>query len=424
MNKYLDNVRTQYEQYPYPPRNPEDEQQRLIEIAIDQLSIINFYCFKGKQSFENVNILVAGGGTGDSTIFLAEQLRDKNSKVVYVDISKHSMAIAQQRAQKRKLTNIQWVHGSILSLSEYNLGLFDYISCTGVLHHLNDPKHGLHTLKSVLKPTGAMGIMLYGKYGRSGVYQMQELMRLINQKSTTLPEKIKNTRTVLDELPESNWFQHNQNFISDHDKLGDNGLVDLLLHEQDRSYSIDEIYQLLDSVNLRLVEFSSVKMRLSYRPEQYIQNKELISQIKKLSVRKQQHIAELLVGAFKKHEFFVSEKNNTKADFNDLNNIPFFHPHKTYHSLGQRISNQIAKQSSNHIALKHSSGYEFDLAADQLNYHFFKNINGEITLIEIFNKIRTGINGCKLTNSEISKHLFPSYYKFEQLDWLLLKSQA
>ena len=47
----------------------------------------------------------------------------------------------------------------------------------GVLHHLENPKLGLNVLKNVLKDDGFMSIMVYGKYGRTGVYQMQDLMK-------------------------------------------------------------------------------------------------------------------------------------------------------------------------------------------------------------------------------------------------------
>ena len=48
------------------------------------------------------------------------------------------------------------------------------------MHHLEDPDAGLRALLSVLKDGGALGIMVYGQYGRTGVYQMQETLRLIN----------------------------------------------------------------------------------------------------------------------------------------------------------------------------------------------------------------------------------------------------
>lgn len=56
----------------------------------------------------------------------------------------------------------------------------DGLVCAGVLHHLENPAAGLQALRAVLSDQGAMMIMLYGKYGRTGVYQVQELLRMIN----------------------------------------------------------------------------------------------------------------------------------------------------------------------------------------------------------------------------------------------------
>jgi len=420
---YLENIRSQYEQYPYPPREPQDEIKRLLEVELDRLATINFYCFKGKQSFDNVKILIAGGGTGDSTIFLAEQLRHKkNAEVVYLDISLASIAIVKQRAKIRRLNNIRWIHGSIMSLPDYDIGPFDYINCTGVLHHLDEPAKGIACLKSVLKPSGAFGVMLYGKYGRTGVYQMQKLLKLINQNESELSGRIENTRKIINELPATNWFCHNQEYINDHTTLGDSGLVDLLLHEQDVSYSIDEIYQLLDSAKLNFVEFCSVKMRLAYRPEQYISNQEVLSKIKLLSVKQQQQIAELLVGAFKKHEFYVSNETSTKADFYDIRNIPFFFPEKLYADLGQIIAQEMERNPQGKVALKHVSGYEFDILSSQIASYFFKQIDGKKSLQTIFERIRHQIGSQSLDNQKIYDCIQPYYQSFQQLDWLLLRA--
>ena len=61
---------------------------------------------------DRVCALVAGGGTGDATIFLAEQLRGTNAEVVHLDMSQASIALAQARAQIRGLDNITWVQKS------------------------------------------------------------------------------------------------------------------------------------------------------------------------------------------------------------------------------------------------------------------------------------------------------------------------
>ena len=54
---------------------------------------------------------------------------------------------------------------------------FDHVVCTGVLHHLADPALGLRALREVLAPGGAMTLMVYARYGRTGVYLFQDYCR-------------------------------------------------------------------------------------------------------------------------------------------------------------------------------------------------------------------------------------------------------
>jgi ubiquinone/menaquinone biosynthesis C-methylase UbiE len=83
--------------------------------------------------------LVAGGGTGDSTIHLAEQLRESDSVIIHLDLSESSIEIARQRAAVRNMNNITWMQGSLLDLRDADLESFDYINCSEVLHHLHNP---------------------------------------------------------------------------------------------------------------------------------------------------------------------------------------------------------------------------------------------------------------------------------------------
>ena len=181
-SNYAPEVRAQYEDYPFPLRDPSDESKRLVVTDQDSLGKLNHFCFGGRQSFGNgFRVLVAGGGTGDHTIFLAEQLRDYDASITYIDISRASMDIARERGRIRNLDNIEWHHGSLLDIASLGLAPFDMISCTGVLHHLPEPERGIEALRAVLATDGAMSLMLYGRTGRLAVYASQELMSLVNE---------------------------------------------------------------------------------------------------------------------------------------------------------------------------------------------------------------------------------------------------
>ena len=176
-------VRSQYEILPYPTRNPMDEDHRLEPTPFAKPYLINRIVFKGSNTIMvpnakhlnfTVRVLVAGGGTGDSTIHLAQRCTDLNISgvhIVHLDLSQASIRIAQARLARRNISSgvtVAFVRGSILDLMNKQVlpGCslpFDYIDCVGVLHHLPDPVQGVRALQSVLADHGAIGMMLYGK---------------------------------------------------------------------------------------------------------------------------------------------------------------------------------------------------------------------------------------------------------------------
>ncbi|MEX0583613.1 MAG: hypothetical protein WD185_08095, partial [Sneathiella sp.] len=115
--------------------------------------------------------------------------------------------------------------------------------CCGVLHHLEEPEAGLAALAECLTDDGGMGLMLYATLGRTGVYPVQNALKSLTA-GDTVAEQIKLAKSLLKDLPPSNWLNKNA-VVGDH-KLGeDAALYDLLLHPRDRSYLVPELLELL-----------------------------------------------------------------------------------------------------------------------------------------------------------------------------------
>ena len=418
-----DAVRDHYEAHPYPPRNPDDERTRLENCWHDFLELINFYCFRGRNNFaDHFRVLVAGGGTGDQTIFLAEQLRfNRNAEIVHVDISAKATEIAKRRAEVRRLTNITWVHNSVLELPSLRLGHFDYITCEGVLHHLEDPAAGLRALNAVLKDNGAMMIMLYGKYGRTGVYHMQELMRRINVQESDLRARIDNTKAVLECLPKTNWFRRGEDLIGDHKELGDTGIVDVFLHAQDRPYTVEEVYELVEGCGLQLIELID-QGRSQYMVESYIRHPGLLEKIKRLPRRQQQAIAELVAGDLTRHNFYVARATDRVATPDDLKNVPFY-----FLTSPGDIAEWMDKHPGQSVSVK-STLYQspLEIKAGKYTKHLFRHLDGERSLKEIFEEVRKDVrlNEQQLTNDELLREFTPIYERFNAVGWMLLRHRA
>jgi len=417
---YLHEVREQYEQYPYPLRDPEDERKRLLTTEDSFLEKINHYCYQGKHDFHNFRALVAGGGTGSAAIFLAEQLRqNKKSEVVYLDISARSMEIAQKRAAIRGLDNITWVHDSLLNLPESGLGLFDYINCVGVLHHLEDYTKGLQALAAVLADDGCLGIMVYGKTGRTPVYQMQELMRMVNEGEPDMQVRVENTRQILADLPPTNFFKRfEKEWLSEVDKYGDIGVYDLFLHSQDHGFDVLELYEWVEKCGFFLVEFigSKFESKIGYEPQTFLRQSPLLQTITKLPVSRQQAIAEHLSGLIQRHSFYLSRKKKTIASLDDLENIPFF-----FRTVPQGIAEMIETHPGEKISLSSPDQVALHFMPGKYSAALFRHLNGERSLKTIFNRVRKEGHGLKVSNRELLEDFRPVYTILSNIGWLLLR---
>jgi len=247
-------VRAQYEAYPYPARDPAGERTRLITGSPSHVLEVDHFVFGGARDWSQpLRVLVAGGGTGDALIQLAQQMQDAGrvAEITYLDLSTASRAIAEERARVRGLSGIRFVTGSLLEAAEHSQ--FDYIDCCGVLHHLPDPAEGFRALLAALAPGGGMGFMVYAPYGRSGVYPLQEAFGALFEGMA--PEaRLKAARELVAGLPEGHPFRANIN-LGDH-KDSDAGFYDLLLHAQDRAFDVTALCDMLEATGWHLSGFT------------------------------------------------------------------------------------------------------------------------------------------------------------------------
>ncbi|MEQ8247034.1 MAG: class I SAM-dependent methyltransferase [Alphaproteobacteria bacterium] len=298
-----DRVRAHYEALPYPTRDPADERKRLIEGSPSHLDEINHYVFAGRLNFEApFRALVAGGGTGDAAIMLAQHLADRvpHGTVDYLDLSRASQDVARARADARGLTNIAFHQGSLTAPPDLGAP-FDYIDCCGVLHHLPDPEAGLRVLAGLLRPGGGMGIMVYGALGRTGVYPVQAALRALAPEPD-MRRRVRVTRQLLDDLPDTNWLKRNPFLSSVNDD--DAALADLLLHPIDRAYTVPEVVALADQTGLTPTAFLAPAR---YDPATYLRDRDLLKRAAKLPWLDAAALAENLGGNLKIHVVYLTK---------------------------------------------------------------------------------------------------------------------
>lgn len=305
-----DLVAKQYEEfvYPLPIQDLEDD------VATGHYEMLDPFFFRRKYwpknvEPENLNILIAGCGTSQAARIA---YRNKNCRVVGIDISKSSLGHQLYLKNKHFLNNLEVHQLEIENVKELQ-EKFDLIISTGVLHHLRSPTVGLSALKEVLLPHGVMGIMLYGKYPRVGVYMLQEVFKTLKYEQT--PTSIEKIKTTLRCLPQ--WHYLRRYLEMAEDLHYDSGIVDTFLHTRDVSYSVDDIYQFADSAGMQLQDwFDKLDISLdSLIPKGH----PLYMEISQLPQREQWRVAELLSQDQARQMFILThierDKNEFQIDF-------------------------------------------------------------------------------------------------------------
>ncbi|MFT8367307.1 MAG: class I SAM-dependent methyltransferase [Acetobacter papayae] len=313
----------QYEAYPYPERSAKEESKRLLIGSPSHLREIDYWVFGAQRPTSRpLRALVAGCGTGDGAIMLATHLAraQRPGEVICLDRSKAALAIAKARADVRQLTNIRFIEGSLLELPALELGLFDYIDCCGVLHHLPDPDSTLSALEAMLTPGGGMGLMVYAPYGRTGVYMVQDALGSLAPVTDTPETRLDMARRIMRTLPATAWLRQNGNF-GDHLSGGDAGLYDLLLNPRDRSYTITAFMALLSRAGL---EPTCLMEPARYNPALFLPDPKLRAKLAELPPLEQAAIAEELTGNMATHVAYVVRKGAapTRPDPLDYASIP------------------------------------------------------------------------------------------------------
>ncbi len=224
-----EDVRDFYERMPYPaPLTNLDAHRDLYKNRNRSRAEFNLI-WPTRQPRKNLEILIAGCGTSQAARYA---LREPDAHITAIDVSDTSLRHTRDLQRKYNLENLE-LHQLPIERVRQIGRTFDLVVCTGVLHHLPDPDEGLRALRDVLRPSGAMRLMVYARYGRAGIYMMQEYCRLLEiDASETDLETLGATLEALPaDHPISGLLRRSKDFWRPE------AMADALLHPQDRAYS-------------------------------------------------------------------------------------------------------------------------------------------------------------------------------------------
>ena len=131
-----------------------------IAYASRRMPLRLYCCGINEEDYTEKKLLDAGCGTGEYSSWFAS----RGAKVTGIDLSDGSLREAKKYVESLSLDNVAFEKRSVLDTG-FADARFDFVYCTGVLHHTPDPFGGLRELTRVLRPGGKILISLYTSSG-------------------------------------------------------------------------------------------------------------------------------------------------------------------------------------------------------------------------------------------------------------------
>ncbi|WP_025738384.1 class I SAM-dependent methyltransferase [Mycobacterium genavense] len=190
----------------------------------------------------DLDILIAGCGANQASVFA---FTNRAAKVVAIDVSQSALDHQRYLKNKHGLDNLELHLLPIEAVSTLGRDV-DLIVSTGVLHHLADPLTGLTALVGCLRRDGAMGLMLYAKYGRIGVDLLESVFRDLGLSQDDA--SVRAVKDIIAALPADHPIR---GYLAvARDLQTDGALVDTFLHGRQRSYTVADCLDLVASAGL------------------------------------------------------------------------------------------------------------------------------------------------------------------------------
>jgi SAM-dependent methyltransferase len=190
-------------------------------------------------------IWVAGCGSNQATL---TGLKFPKAEIVATDISAPSLAVCERNLSQLGVKNVRLEEQSINDARFKEE--FDYVICSGVIHHNADPSIPLARLAEALRPDGVMELIVYNYYHRILTTAYQKAMRLLfGDSAANLDEQLDVTRELIDNFPLENMMGF---YLRQQKGQPREYLADSFLQPIEHSYTVESFASLLEGAGLEI----------------------------------------------------------------------------------------------------------------------------------------------------------------------------
>lgn len=196
---------------------------------------------------ERPRVWVAGCGSNQATL---TAMRFPQSEIIATDISAPSLALCEKNLSQLGIRNVRLEEQSINGATFEEE--FDYVICTGVIHHNADPSVPLARLAAGLRPEGVLELMVYNYYHRILTTAYQKAMRyLFRGVGADLDQQLAVTKELMNNYPLENMMAA---YLYQHRNESREFLADSFLQPVEHSYTVESLVELLETADMEICQ--------------------------------------------------------------------------------------------------------------------------------------------------------------------------
>lgn len=198
---------------------------------------------------EGMKIWVGGCGTNQAVL---TALKFPGASVVGSDVSIESLNTAEAVSKQLGLTNLT-LRAESLNATPYDEE-FDYVICTGVIHHNADPSVPLRNLMRGMKRDGVLELMVYNYYHRVQTTAFQKAIRILGG-SPDRPDIDRELPLAMQMVAQFPVECQMKTFLEVQQDLPEAAVADSLLQPVEYSYTVRSLGDLAEDCNLRFQSY-------------------------------------------------------------------------------------------------------------------------------------------------------------------------
>jgi SAM-dependent methyltransferase len=191
----------------------------------------------------DATIWVAGCGTNQALI---TALAYPEATVLGTDAAGRTLELCEANAKQFGIKNLTLRHEGIAQATYRNQ--FDYVICTGAIHHNPDPAALLARLSAAMRPDSVLELMIYNVFHRREMVAYQAALRLMGvYEIDPLSKRLAAARSIAESLPADGSIRRK---MDQFEYMGDEGWADSFMNLLERSFSVETMWQMAEGCGL------------------------------------------------------------------------------------------------------------------------------------------------------------------------------